>query len=107
MSTVYKSAASIGFFGEDLDPVEITTSLGAAPTVGVRKGGVWRTKAGAEKVALQGSWRMEAERREPGDLDDQINELLDGLSSDLRAWRSYSKRYRGRVFAWLVPRQRE
>jgi hypothetical protein len=101
MGSLHKTAASIGFFGDDLDPVEITTALGAEPTVGVRKGGVWHTKAGAEKVASQGSWRVEAERREPGDLDGQINELLDGLSNDLPAWQSYSKRYRGRVFCGL------
>ena len=68
MGGLHKTAASIGFFGDDLDPVEITTALGAEPTVGVRKGGVWHTKAGVEKVASQGSWRVEAERREPGDL---------------------------------------
>jgi hypothetical protein len=64
----------------------------------VRKGGVWRTKIGVEKVAAQGSWRIVAERREPADLDGQINNILDGLSKDLTAWRAYSLRYRGRVF---------
>ena len=44
---------------------------------------------------------MEADRREPGDLDAQINDLLDGLSDDLLAWQSFSKRYRGRVFCGL------
>ena len=101
MGSLHTTAASIGFYGDDLDPVEITTALGAEPTVGVRKGDVWHTKAGVEKVASRGSWRMEAERREPGDLDGQINELLDGLSNDLPAWQSYSKRYRGRVFCGL------
>jgi hypothetical protein len=104
MSGLYKSAASIGFFGDDLDPAEITTALGAEPTVGVRKGGLWHTKAGVEKVASRGSWRIEAERREPGDLDGQINDLLDGLSNNLPAWRSYSKRFRGRVFCGLFLR---
>lgn len=101
MGTLYKSAASIGFLGDDLVPEEITAALGAEPTVGVRKGGVWRTKAGVEKVAPRGSWRKEADRREPGDLDAQINDLLDGLSDDLLAWQSFSKRYRGRVFCGL------
>lgn len=101
MGVLHKSAASICFFGDDLDPAEITMALGAKPTVGVRKGGLWRTEAGAETAAARGSWRMEAERREPGDLDGQINDLLNRLSNDLLAWRSYSQRYGGRVFCGL------
>ena len=101
MGILHKSAASISFFGDDLDPAEITAALGAEPTVGVRKGGHWLTKSGAEKIAPRGSWRMEAERCEPDDLDGQINDLLDGLSNDLPAWRSFSQRYRGRAFCGL------
>ena len=98
MGALYKSAASIGFYGDDLDPAEITIALGAEPTVGVRKGGRWFTDSGTEKIATRGSWRMVAERREPGDLDGQINSLLDGLSDDFEAWRLFAGRYRGRVF---------
>lgn len=101
MGTLHKSAATIGFYGDDLDPAEVTAVLGAEPTVGVSKGGEWKTKLGAVKVAVTGSWRIEAERCEPGDLDGQINGLLDGLSNDLIAWRSFSKRYRGRAFCAL------
>ncbi|PSJ36277.1 DUF4279 domain-containing protein [Allosphingosinicella deserti] len=42
-----------------------------------------------------------AERRQPGDLDRQITDLLDSLSFDLPAWRSFSQRFRGRVFCGL------
>lgn len=101
MGILHRSAASIGFYGDDLDPAEITDSLGAEPTVGVRKGGVFLTGAGAEKIARRGSWRVVAERTQPGDLDGQINALLDGLSDDLPAWRSLAERYRGRAFCGL------
>ncbi len=101
MGILHKSAATIGFYGDDLDPTEITEALGAEPTVGVRKGGVWKTKSGAVKTAVTGSWRIEAEYCEPGDLDGQINGLLDGLSEDLVVWRSFSQRHRGRVFCGL------
>lgn len=101
MGVLHKSAASIGFYGDDLDPAEITAALGAEPSVGTQNGRLWRTKSGAEKIALRGSWRIEAERCEPGNLDGQINDLLDCLSNDLPAWQSYSHRYRGRVFCGL------
>ncbi|HEX8556164.1 MAG TPA: DUF4279 domain-containing protein [Sphingomonas sp.] len=101
MGFLYRSAVSLGFYGDDLEPAEITNALAAEPTVGVRKGGLWRTSTGAEKVATRGQWRVQAERCEPGDLDGQINDLLDCLSGDLPAWRSFSARYRGRVFCGL------
>jgi hypothetical protein len=101
MGSLHESAASLGFHGDDLDPAEITAALGGEPTVGVRKGGVWRTSRGAEKTAITGSWRLVAERCEPGNLDDQINGLLAPLSEDLPSWRSFAKRYRGRLFCGL------
>ena len=101
MGKLRESAASLGFFGDDLDPREITAALGSEPSVGVRTGELWRTGSGAEKVAVTGSWRISAERRTPGDLDGQINDLLNGLSDDFSAWRLFSQRYRGRVFCGL------
>jgi hypothetical protein len=101
MPSLSKSAALLGFYGDDLDPDEVTARLGAAPTIGVRKGGMWRTSKGAEKIARTGSWRMEAEKCEPADLDGQINWLLGGLTDDLPAWRILAARYRGRIFCGL------
>jgi hypothetical protein len=98
MGTPDSSAASIGFFGDDLDPSEITRQLGCEPTVGVAKGGTWITAKGAEKVARTGSWRLVAERRAPADLDAQIGLLLSAMNDDLEAWRSLAGRFRGRVF---------
>jgi hypothetical protein len=51
MGQLRKSAAALGFFGDELDPSEITTLLEATPTVGVAKGGSWKTSLGVEKVA--------------------------------------------------------
>lgn len=101
MGVLHKSAASLGFFGDELDPDEITARLGCEPQVGVRKGGIWLTARGAEKVAGTGSWRLRVDRREPGDLDGQINELLDGLSDDFPMWRALAQRFRGRIFCGL------
>ncbi|WP_204320647.1 hypothetical protein, partial [Klebsiella pneumoniae] len=44
---MHQSAATLGFYGDDLDPEELTAGLGSLPTVGVRKGGIWHTSLGA------------------------------------------------------------
>ncbi len=101
MGVLHKSAVSIGFYSDELDPSHISEVLGAQPTVGVKKGGVWTTSMGAEKIAITGSWRIKSERRSPGDLDGQIQEILAKLTSDIAAWRELSERYRGRIFCGL------
>lgn len=101
MGYLQKSAASLSFHGDDLDPKQITTRLGIQPTVGVRKGDIWLTARGAEKVARTGSWRLEVGSCEPEDLDGQITRLLSPIADDLEAWRVFSALYRGRIFAGL------
>ena len=101
MGSLHESAASLSFFGDDLDPSELSDRLGCQPTVGVRKGDTWLTSRGVKKVATTGSWRVRVERREPADLDGQINELLEGMSNDFPAWRSLAQRFRGRIFCGL------
>jgi hypothetical protein len=101
MGSLHKTAASLRFFGDALDPDEITARLGAPPTVGVRKGGTWTTSTGASKPARTGSWRLETERRWPGDLDGQIAELLNALTDDLTVWRDLTTRFQADLFCGL------
>jgi hypothetical protein len=101
MGILQRSAASLGFYGDDLDPTEITTCLGIEPTVGVRKGSLWRTARGIEKVSNRGSWRLLADDCQPGDLDSQIKWLLSSLSSDIQGCRRLAESFRGRVFCGL------
>jgi hypothetical protein len=101
MGNLYASAASISFFGDDLDPAEITRRLGAEPTIGVRKGGLRATAIGIGNPARTGSWVLKADRRSPADLDGQINDLLARLTNDIQTWQSLAARYRGRVFCGL------
>lgn len=100
MGRLESSQASIGFYGDDLDPLEITIALGE-PTVAVGKGEAWANEHGTERTAKTGSWRLVAETREPAELDRQINDLLSRLNDDLGAWRSLASRHRGRVFCGL------
>jgi hypothetical protein len=101
MTGIHETAASLRFFGDNLDPEVITATLGRVPTVAVKKGGAWLTSRGAEKTARTGSWRLQVARRQPGDLDGQIMELLAGMSQDMDAWRDFSARYRGNIFCGL------
>jgi hypothetical protein len=99
MGELRRTAALLGFYGDDLDPEELSASLGGAPTVAVRKGGIWHTSRGAEKIASTGSWRVKADDSRPGDLDGQIRALLAPLTRDLAIWRDFSARFGGRIFA--------
>ena len=101
MGKLHRTVALLSFHGDDLDPAEISARLGAEPTVAVGKAGAWLTSSADEKVATTGSWRLEANERAPGDLDEQITRLLAPLSSDLAVWRSLASRYHGRVFCGL------
>ena len=46
---------------------------------------------GKVRIAKTGSWRLNAERRAPEDLEAQISELLSQLTNDLSAWESLAK----------------
>jgi hypothetical protein len=101
MGELHETAASLRFFADDLDPDEITRRLGGAPSVGVRKGGIWLTSRGVEKIASTGQWRVTAERRIPGDLDAQVAELLSPLTTDLVVWNELTRRFKADVFCGL------
>ncbi|WP_339703457.1 DUF4279 domain-containing protein [uncultured Sphingosinicella sp.] len=101
MGELYRTEVSLGFYGDDLDPDEITERLKCEPTVGVRKGGTWLTPLGKEKVAHTGSWRLNAKTSSPGNLDHQINSLLDRATGDAATWQSFAGRFRGVIFCGL------
>ncbi|MEL7445821.1 MAG: DUF4279 domain-containing protein [Pseudomonadota bacterium] len=92
---------SLGFWDDELEPGVSSRMLECTPTVGVAKGGLWRTAAGVEKVAVTGSWRLEVERRTPGDLDGQIEELFSHMTGDLDRWNSLPRYDRARLFCGL------
>lgn len=100
MAFVDKTAASIGFHGDDLDPDEITRALGQ-PTTGVRKGGEYFYPANKRRVARTGKWSLSVEDAQPGNLDKQIQILFASLSDDLEAWIDFTTRYKSRLFVGL------
>jgi len=96
---------SLRFFGDELDPEEITARLGKQPTAGVRKGRTWITELGGQKTARTGSWRLQAGDCRPGDLDRQINDLLEGLSEDLAVWADLSTRFKADIFCGIFMQE--
>lgn len=105
MGELSETHASLRFFGDDLDPDEITRLLGKSPTKAERKGDVIRRDGAVPDLTLrQGSWRLDAHSVVPGNLDAQIAELLRGSSPDLNIWRRLSAAYRGDVFCGLFLR---
>ncbi|MES2450098.1 MAG: DUF4279 domain-containing protein [Pseudomonadota bacterium] len=105
MAAIYETKMCLRFFGDDLDPDEITARLGRHPSVGMKKGGTWITKSGTEKVARTGSWRLKAADRQPGDFDNQIAQILEGLSNDLAVWDDLTTRFNADVFCGVFMKK--
>ena len=101
MSGISETSVSLRFFGNGLDPEELTNKLGHEPTIGVKMGGTWHTKMGVAKIARTGSWRLQTPRLSPGDLGKQIRLLLDQLTGDLAIWNDFTRRFRADVFTGL------
>lgn len=89
------------FFGEELDPEEVSRLLGAAPSASSRKGDVLRSG----RPAQRGSWLRSARPQAPGDLDAQIVEVFRGLTEDVSVWQAMTARYRADVFCGLFMRE--
>ncbi len=95
------SLVTLRFFGDDLLPEEVSALLGATPTVSHHKGQELKgSQSGAVRAARTGSWRLDAEPREPEDLEEQIFEILDQLTGDLAVWQSLA-RFRPDLFCGL------
>lgn len=98
MAAIHETTIILRFFGDELDPDEISACLGHPPSVGMRKGESWITKRGTEAVARTGTWRLKVDDRKPSDLDAQIAELLGPLSDDLSVWQDLTSRFHGNIF---------
>ncbi len=99
MAEIYRSAASLSFSGDDLDPDEITRWLGKPK--GASKGGVLLTPAGKERISHTGIWLLKADDAQPADVDGQVRTLFSGLSEEFDIWKDFADRYRGRIFIGL------
>lgn len=105
MPDVFETTVSLRFFGDDLDPDEISALLGALPSSSVRKGDISVSKRGIERTARTGRWLLDVVHRQPGDLDGQVVELLSPLTSDTAVWRSLVARFEADIFCGLFMKE--
>lgn len=106
MVVISETTVCLRFFGDDLNPDDLTARLGQAPTASVIKGQMITGKnTGFARIAKTGSWRFEVERREPGDLEAQFRELFGVLISDLSVWRDLSAKYAPDLFIGLFMKE--
>jgi hypothetical protein len=97
--TFDESSISLRFFGDDLDPDELTQILGIEPSIAYRKGDIFRGKT-YDKIYEIGSWRLRGKRSKT-ELEEQINQLLDKLPSDFEVWRGLTSRFQADLFCGL------
>ena len=104
VAEIAQSSASLSFFGEDLDPVELTKLLNGEPTYSVKKGDFHTYPPNRpHRVAQTGSWRLSSEYEAGDQLDRQIADILNTLTPDLTVWASLVRRFKTRIFCgvWL------
>ncbi len=102
MGVLWKTAASLRFFGDALDPEQVTMALGHPPDAGTRRGEPWRpSRRGRQVIARTGSWRRNVPDREPGDLDGQIVQLLAPLTTDMAVWQRLTSSFKADIFCGL------
>ena len=87
---------ALRFFGDDLDPDEVTRVLGLAPTIAERRGDTRRWRTGS-RILRQGSWRF-ATQNSTTDIEQQCIALFDRLTTDLLIWQSLTNRFQADVF---------
>lgn len=105
MAVIGRTRASLRIFGDDLDPGAISALLGALPSSSARKGEIGVSKRGIEQTARTGRWLLEAVRRQPGDLDSQLVELLSPLTHDTDVWRGLVTRFKADIFCGLFIKE--
>ncbi|MEO6278673.1 DUF4279 domain-containing protein [Roseateles sp.] len=91
-----KSTAAIRVFGDDLNPDEITKLLGCEPTKSHRRGDLISPNRGNQR--RNGMWCLTVPDAEPENYEEQVNQLLAGLTPDLSVWHQLGQRFEVDLF---------
>lgn len=95
------TSASLRFFGDELEPDEITQLLKYEPTDAYKKGEFIPNIKSRQVIAKTGSWRLKGNKTGEKLLEEQIRELFEVLTDDLTVWRELSNRFKADLFCGL------
>lgn len=101
MTQINETSVSLRFFGDDLEPDQVSLALGCVPDSGWRRGDTRNLKGDRKLVVRTGTWIKSIGGKRPGDLDAQIRELLSACTDDVEIWRSLTSSFRADVFCGL------
>lgn len=101
MPPIHDATLTLRFFGDDLDPEELTARLGCPPDDYSVKGDTAVSESGASSVAATGRWLLRASDLYANDVEMQIAELLETLTDDLTVWHDVTMRYQADVVVGL------
>lgn len=87
---------SLRFFGDDLDPDEVSTLLGCSPTDSARRGDLIQRRT-SSYTAPQGNWGL-CTQRSTDDIETQLVALFERLTDDLSVWQSLTTRFDADLF---------
>ena len=100
MAVISETHAALRFYGDDLDPDDLTERLGSQPSSSARKGDVMPSG----HVVRTGRWILRVDQCAPGDLDGQIERILALLTDDLSVWQAVAK-FRPNLFVGLFLKE--
>ncbi|NJO59360.1 MAG: DUF4279 domain-containing protein [Richelia sp. RM2_1_2] len=87
---------SLRFFGDDLNPNDVSALLGCQPTEGYCKGEVMIGKR-SHRVAHTGLWLLKGLEEDVGVLETKVSRLLDRVPAEPDAFQALSS-FNGNVF---------
>ena len=91
-----KYSVSLRFFGDDLDPDEVSRLLGSPPTDSARRGDLVQLRT-RSFTAPSGSWRLSTEQS-TDDIETQLVAMFGRLTDDLSVWQSLTTRFDADLF---------
>lgn len=101
MASIARSKVSVRFFGDELEPEEVSAMLGAEPTTQYRKGEERKSTGGKTDTRRFGAWILASGERSPEAIDDQLAELFKTMSQDMSVWSALVSRFDADVFCGL------
>jgi hypothetical protein len=102
-----ESLVSLRIAGEELDPAEVTRLLGIEPSSSQIKGQELPSKTRV-RIAKFGQWCLKATPAKPEDMNGQVAEILECLTSDLQVWKGLSERFEIDLFCgWFMGESNE